>query len=469
MKKILFLLVFTISFSSIGQQLVLKKGIVIDSIPVNDSIPESFSLYLPRKFNANETWPVVFVFDIDGNGKRALKLMAPAAEKNGYVLAASNDIRDSISITKNVIIANRMFNSVFEILPISKERSYTAGFSQGAKLASVIPTFIKNIQGVLSCGSPIANTEVLSNKNQFHFIGVVGNQDFNYVDMIASEKLLNRLKFPNQLLVFEGGHDWPSSEYLSMALEYFTLIAMAKGEPNDKDFKSEVFKRNLGEVSNLLTDNEKLLADHKLNQMLRVFNEDGYLDTIKATQKSLRRSRDYKIFKRSQNAAMFKENLIKDDYDYYLESDILAYNYNNLGWWAYQKEELSKYGKGTNIFERNMGVRLEGYLNALIEDNIYLIQLLEEADEEALNFLWMLKTIISPKEYENYINVISYNSKMNDYDTALFYLEELLKQGYTDKEKLYTIENTTLFRITPEFNAIIAEYLQEARYDIIPE
>jgi predicted esterase len=470
MKKILLLVALATAITTTAQQLVLKKGVVMDSIIVNDSLPESFSLYLPKKFEISKSWPVIFVTDTEGNGKRALSLLAPAAEENGYILAASNDLRDSLSISKNMVISNRMFNTVITLLPIDNNRSYTAGFSSGARLASVIPIFIKNIRGVISCGSPVANTELLSTKTPFHFIGIVGNKDFNYPDMVALEKILNRLKFPNQLLVFDGGHEWPSSEYLSKAMEYFTLSAMAKGHTTlNSNIVDNTFNRQLGEVSHLMTSNKPLLADHRLNQMLRVYQAHNLADSIRATQKALKRSKNYKAHRRSQNAAFFKESFIKDDYDYYLEEDILTYNYNNLGWWAYQMEELQKYGKSTNAFEQRMAVRLKGYLNALIEDNIDLIGMDDLVDEEALNFLWMLKTITAPKEFNNYLNVISNNAKISEYGTALFYLEELLKQGFTDTDKLYSLEHTSLFRITPEFNEIVAKYLKEARYDIIEE
>ncbi len=116
-----------------------------------------------------------------------------------------------------------------------------------------------------------------------------------------------------------------------------------------------------------------------------------------------------------------------------------------------------------------MGVRLEGYLNALIADNIDIIVLDTPIDEEALNFLWMLETIISPDDFSNYLRVISWNAKVEDYGTALYYLEELLKKGYTNTDELYTLENTALFRITPAFNALVAKYLKKARYEIIEE
>ncbi len=470
MKKILLLVALIASFSGAAQQLVLRKGIVLDSIRVNDSLPESFSLYLPKQFKMTESWPIVFIFDTEGNGKRALSLFAPAAEKNGYILAASNDIHDSLSISKNVVISNRMFNTVFTILPIKRDRSYTAGFSAGARLASVIPTFIKNIRGVISCGSPVANTEVLSSKNPFHFIGIVGDKDFNYPDMLSLEKILNKLKFPNQLLIFDGGHEWPGTEYLSTAMEYFALAAMAKGDaPTDKDVINNIYDKHLGKVSNLMALNRPLLADHRLNQMMRIFQAHNGTASLKATQKALKRSKNYKAYRRSQKAAFFKEGFIKDDYDYYLEEDIFTYNYNNLGWWAYQMEVLEKYGKSTNVFEKRMAERLRSYINALIEDNIDLINTEDTVDEEALNFLWMLKTITAPTEFKNYLKIISHNAKLSDYGTALFYLEELLKQDYTNKDELYSLENTSLLRITPEFNEIVEKYLKEARYDIIEE
>ena len=132
-------------------------------------------------------------------------------------------------------------------------------------------------------------------------------------------------------------------------------------------------------------------------------------------------------------------------------------------------EELAKYEKSGDRFTRQMGRRLKGYLNALIADNIDLIRLQQPVDMEALNFLYMLKTITEPNAFEYYLKVISNSAKVDDYGTALFYLEELLKNGYTDADTLYSLENTALLRITPEFNDLIEKYLKDARYEIIEE
>lgn len=470
MKKLLLVLTLGVSFLSTAQQLTLRKGGVMESIAVNDTVAENFALYLPTKFEVSKSWPVIFVYDMQGRGEMVLRMLLSAAEKNNYILAASNNVNDSLSLTQNVMISKRMFNTVFNLFKIQKDRVYTAGFDSGARIASVMPTFMNQIRGVISCGSTVGNKEILSSKNPFHFVGVVGNEDFNYPEMVKMEKLFDLIKFPNQTLVFDGGHKWPSQQMLSRAIELFDLSAMVKKViPVDTIFINESYDRRLLDINELISKDKAVQAYTELGEIMEVYRHFKNVDSLKASRKVLKRGAAYKTQKRSLNTWLFKESLIKDDYDYYLEEDILTYNYNNLGWWNYQMGELKKYKNSKNNFQRQMGARLEGYLNALIADNIDIIALDTPIDMEALNFLWMLKTITSPDDFSYYLKVISLNAKIEDYGTALYYLEELLKNGYSNTDELYALENTALFRITPAFNALVAKYLKKARYDIIEE
>ena len=104
-----------------------------------------------------------------------------------------------------------------------------------------------------------------------------------------------------------------------------------------------------------------------------------------------------------------------------------------------------------------------------MEDNIHIEEAANPLDEEVLSFLWMLKTITEPDNFDYYLKIISDSANYEDFGTCLFYLEELLKQGYRDKGTLYSLENTALLRITPEFNELIGKYLKDARYEIIEE
>jgi len=469
MKKFLLVLALVAITPLFAQTLTLSKGKIQDSLMVNDTIFESFALYLPTNFDVQKKWPVVFVFDMQGRGKQVASMLAQAAENEGYVVAGSNSLNDSLTITKNVLIASRLMGRVASILPVDSNRIYTAGFGGGARMASLLPTFISKIAGVLSCGAAISNIEVLNSKKPFHFIGVVGVEDYNYAEMLATQKLLHKLKFPNQLLTFQGGAKWPDRRLISMAFRTFTLASMAKGNvEKDDSIIQNAYNGHLVETNNLLAD-QPLQAQDRLWTIVKIFQPFKNLDSLKASLKTLGKTKLYRSQKRDRSAAMFKETLKKEDFGYYLDEDVRTYNYNNLGWWKYQMEELNKYQKSLDGFEKNMGKRLEGYLNALIEDNLDALAQEKIVDIEAMNFLYMLKTITAPKKPENYLRVIANSATIDDFGTALFYLEELLKTGFSDSEKIYTIENTALLKITPEFNAIVEKYLKDSRYEPIEE
>ena len=131
--------------------------------------------------------------------------------------------------------------------------------------------------------------------------------------------------------------------------------------------------------------------------------------------------------------------------------------------------QIDKYIKNAEKMQQRMGKRLSGYVNALVEDNIEVVQSKEVVDEEALVFLYMLKTLTDPLNFDHYLKVASIASKNEDFGTALFYLEEALKKGFKDQARLYSIAHTALLRITPEFNALIAKYFKESRYKIKDE
>lgn len=472
MRKILSCLFVGIGFcaSISAQQLTLKKGTIVDSLKINDTLPESFALYLPKKFETARKWPVVFVFDTKGKAKQVLLMYAQAAEKQGYVLAASNSVYDSLPMSENILRSSRMMNTVLTLLPIDSKRIYTSGLSEGAKFASVLPVVIKNIEGVLSIGASLANTDVLSLKNPFHYIGIVSADDYHLMDMKMNENVLNGLRFPNELFVYEEGVAPLPLVYIDKALEVFKLNAMAKGmEEKSPLFIAASFKESIALIHTLIEKNKLLLADDLITEAIAIYRIHTNTDELKELQKSLKKEKLYKIMKRTEADYMYKEALLREDYDYALYEDLATYNFNNLGWWNYQMQELNKNSSSGSIFESQMGNRLTGFINHLVESTIDELKNEKVLDEEGLNFLWMLKTITNPKEYDAYINVISYNAKTEDFGTALFYLEELLKAGYSRKKELYTIADTALLRITPEFNQLVEKYLKDARYEVMEQ
>ncbi|UJH92593.1 hypothetical protein LZ575_09005 [Antarcticibacterium sp. 1MA-6-2] len=110
-----------------------------------------------------------------------------------------------------------------------------------------------------------------------------------------------------------------------------------------------------------------------------------------------------------------------------------------------------------------MAFRLQGLLQDLASNSF---NDLKEANAaiDPLIFTAILQTIFDKQNPQGYMNIISLSARDGDYYTALLYLEDLLKTGYDDLEALYNIPGTLDLKLSPEYNKIIQEYLDESKY-----
>lgn len=459
------------------EQLKIKKGIIVDSLQVQDTIPQTFAIYIPSEYNNSQAWPLLIVNDMKGKGKDAISKFRSAAEKHRYLLAASNNLNDSLSISQNIMVNTRVLNTMAKLFPIPKGRIYIAGFENGGKMAGITPFFIPGIGGVITVGVP-ANSGLfmefsdlaLRNKFKFRLVGVVGREDFHYTTMLEGRKILDAINISNDLLIHDSSHDFLMPSLVEKAVQRLSLDAMRKGlVRKDSSMVMEAFKEEYDEFNEQLAKQHYVEAEITLSSIIDTYQTLVSSDTLVKRRRILRRDREFKEQKREFSNLIFKENLMKSDFEYSLLQDLDALNYNNLGWWSYQMKKLKEYEKKPGFRERQMGKRLIAFLNALVEDNIVLEQARPVVDEEAVSLLWMIKTITDPTDFSYYLKIISDSSKYEDFGTAIFYLEELLKQGFTDKKTLYSLENTALLRIMPEFNELVEKYLNEARYKLNEE
>ncbi len=467
---ILLLALCTSSTALLGQGLTFRKGIITDSVEVNEAPGENFALYLPTSFINSGKWPVIFVFDLEGRGKHALSQFVEAAEKQNYVLAASNNLSDTLPISQNMLIATRMLNHVISFFPIQNDRVYTAGISSGGRLAGIVPAFLKQIEGVVSIGSGVPNLELLNTKNPFYFIGIVGKEDFNYLNMQEASEQLDKMKYPNELLIPSGNTLLPEKAALEKAMQLLTLDAMAKGKVSlDTAYVNRLFTADLAQLSDLISKNQLVDAEAFASQMIRVYGSHRDVEMLKNQRKSFLKNNNYRSQRRNRTNDFYTEQTLRYDYEYNLTEDISSLNYENLGWWKFQMEELDKYQEKKVLSERQTGKRLRSYINALVVDYIDIEKAEEPADQQAITYLWMLKTITDPLDYAYYLKIISESARIEEFGTAIFYLEELLKNGFKDKDKLYAQPHTALLRITPEFNWLVDKYLKDSRYRIREE
>lgn len=460
------LLLLSLPAAAQAQEITLNRGGITDSLQLTQT-PGTVALYLPKNFNATEQYSLILILEKEGKARQALGTFREVAESEGYILASPNMQMDTLSISDQVIFLGKLGADLKALLPVAPRRFYTAGFGVAGQLAVLAPSFLKDIGGAIGISAPIPSTEILDKDMPYYYIGIVGDEDFNFGNMKSLQKKLDSRDLPHHLLVFDGGHSWPSQDYLKKALQLFKVYAMKRGNlARDPEFLAESLEFQLREIRQLQQRNEFIRAYEQMLGVYRVYEGQGLdLDSLKQELRKLKKDRRLKTQKRELENQLFLEALQQEDYLYYLEEDLRTANFNNLGWWRYQYENLlGGEAKKQGLNKKTM-IRLAGYLNALTED--YIAEIKRDADPDlgGLQFLYMLKTVIDPEDPQYYLDVISTAAQVEDFGTALFYLEELLKQGYRDKDTLYALPNTALLRITPEFNDIIDRYFEDPRYE----
>lgn len=463
--KYIYFLVFVFSFQIVfAQQISLRKGAVVDNLSVNDSISETFAIYLPATYSNEKSWPVIFVFDPEGRGKSVAQLFRQPGEEQGYIIVASNNIKSKDSLLNNLKVATRLMTRVFDLFSVDGNRIYTAGLAEGALVASAIPAVYKNIQGVLAVGDIWINADLLKKSQNFSILGLVGTRDFRLYKMKESIRFLSKAGNKASLHTFDGTHQWPDSNIISHALGDFSLQSMSKGlSPQDPGLIENLYQEEVETAEKYRRSLQFYKSYEFLEKMRDKYALFDKKDDLKDRQKNLKGERLFKEQRGEYSRAAIKEAELKEQYTYFFNEDVLTSNFENLSWWNQQIKELKAFQQGENRAEAEMAYRLEGLLQFLAKTTF---QELNEAKAhiDILVFNAILQTVFDRENPEGYRSIISLSAGDGDYETALLYLEDLLKTGFKEMDALYNIPDTLDLKLSPEYNALIKKYLGKSRY-----
>jgi predicted esterase len=222
------------------------KGRVIERVTSRADPGQSYALYLPSEFTAEKRWPLVIAFDPAARGAVPVERFKEAAEKYGYVVMGSNNSRNGPRSEASASLA-AMWADAKALFSIDERRVYAAGFSGGARVAASVGYALKDaVAGVIACGAGFPQEAEPSASTPFVFFATVGTEDFNYGEVRGVEKKLKAAGVAHRVEVFEGGHDWASSELCVRAIEWMEIQAIKSGRlARDEKFVEEIFKKEI--------------------------------------------------------------------------------------------------------------------------------------------------------------------------------------------------------------------------------
>src|SRR5271170_7230519 len=178
----------SISISMIAQSAEaparLVPGIVLPQVPCSADSTQSYALYLPSTYTLQKRWPIIYAFDPLARGKVPVNLYKDVAEKYGYIIAGSNNSRN-FSASDSSKGATAIWQDTHLRLSVDERRTYTTGFSGGARMAGQIALGCPQCQiaGVIAHGAGYPSNRKPSDTDRIPYFLAVGDRDFNWPEI----------------------------------------------------------------------------------------------------------------------------------------------------------------------------------------------------------------------------------------------------------------------------------------------
>lgn len=355
---ILFLLVTVFGFAQDKQ--LLQTGVIIDSVKVASTPTESYAIYLPKKYDAKTPLALVFIFEPAARGKTGIKPFILAAETYNYILVCSNTLKNG-STQNNISIANRLFDDVLQNYAVDTSQLYISGFSGGARLASYFGISTGVFQGVIACGASFNGTDkFIPPSNNFSYVGMVGDKDMNYQEMVKNKEWLDKSRIANTLFVSHEEHVWPKQSEMLRAFDWLEIQAYRKNiRPKNDTIIKRIYDENLRIADSLKANKEMVLSVNAYEKGITFFNtnEDNFLRT-KILE--IKKSREYKDEIAKIEKIKVLENEILDKlwlrFDQELKS---AKSNSNFKFWKSEIKDLNAMKlDNKNVLAQNMAIRI---------------------------------------------------------------------------------------------------------------
>ena len=218
------------------------RGTITRVVTVDDPA-QSYALYLPSKYSPDRRWPVIYAFDPFARGKTAVEVYREAAEKYGYIVVGSNNAKNGPTAAE-LEAAQAMWNDTHHRLAIDKDRVYVTGLSGGARAATTFALYCYTcaVAGVIAHGATYPVNQKQPGNDHFLYYVAIGDQDFNYPEVVALRRKKDEAGAPYKIKVYPGPHQWAPPEIATDALEWLELKAMQAGtEKTDTAFVQKRF------------------------------------------------------------------------------------------------------------------------------------------------------------------------------------------------------------------------------------
>lgn len=436
----------------------LPVGEIVPDITSALDAEQKYAYYLPKAYDPERTWPLLFVLDPRGRAPRALELFRAGAEAQGWIVMSAYGTRSDSDGDPNTPAFRALVDDAQRRFAIDSRRLYLAGMSGTAKVSWPFARMLEgNVAGVISTGGALAPEIPLGDSVPFAFFGIAGTLDFNYREMLELDRDLAGLGATHRFETFEGPHGWGPAESCADGIEWMELQAMKRQlAPVKDDLIDRRLAADLAAATAAAEAGDDLLAWDRFDQIVRDY--DGLRDITAAA--SARDRIDKGALKRAraeEKKLMRAERVFRDQIQRWLHRLAQAggaisrkQSSIDLGIASLKKEA----GAGETAAERSAQRRLE---TLFVQTAFYLPQAFRARDQmDRVQLTLELATEIKPESPRPFWQLAGIHSKRGDLDKAFAALDSATTLGPVDVERLIADEQWTPLRDDPRWSALLS-------------
>jgi len=439
----------------------LPTGQIVESVQCIADPQQGYALYLPSGYAPAKAWPIIYAFDPLAYGKTPVRLYKDAAEKYGYIIAASNNSRN-FQADEASRAAQAVWEDTHTRFTLDPKRIYMMGFSGGARVATSLAIHCEPcaIAGVISHGAGYPITSPPSEKDRFAYFAFVGDQDFNWPEIMELRQKKEELSAAYKLKVFPGEHQWAPPAIFEEALEWLQLKAMQAGSlPPNQAFIDQLFAKTLKEAEDA-TAHKDAMAEFEAYRSL-AFDFSGLKDVSQYQTKlaAMKASPDLKQAQKKEDEAIAQQRSLTQE---------LSANLTQVGE-AGLDTQPSLYSA---IVDGMTGLKIKADHAKSEETRLVLLrsfhdlwaQGIEAGQSELENkrfskaeYYFQLMSTISPNEPWPSLLLAETSAARGDKKRAFKDLHEAVKRGLKNPDAVDKDTNLQSLRSEPEFQEIVAE------------
>lgn len=450
-------LLLLITLSQLLQSQVPVSDKIIDTVVCRSNKTHSYAIFVPAQYDNKKEWPVILIFDPAARGRSGVEAFLEAGRRYGFILACSNNSRNG-QISDNFTAAEAMFRDVTERLRVDQKRIYASGFSGGSRFAMALATEDKRIAGVIGCGAGLSNDgSVLPSGQGFLYYGIAGNRDMNYPEMLDLFELLNsKPGFTPFLRTFAGGHQWPSSDLMSEAVEWIILQGInRKLLPYDQTFISNTEKKTESLINASVSAGDIMDAVRYMKSAARDFNGTAFESGLKLRLAAAQKSQEYKAAVRRWNKMVQTEKESKDTYLRYLGQVFSSASIPDTAttWWQKETGNLARLRDKGSPENSQMASRLLNFISIACSGqgtSFYRSSYFAQAA-----FLFEICTFSDSKNPDNYYNLARSQAQAGKSKKSVDALTAAVNHGFASRKKIESDPAFGAIRNDPKYKELI--------------